>query len=86
MTLLIQEVRFATMADEAEVSDADRDRLFEIVRDGSYAEAKKVLSLVRSRHVLATYGSSTKLFFSSRRDAAEAQNCWRSSASEWALT
>ena len=36
-----QQVRFATMANE---SNANRDRLFEIVRDGSYAEAKKVLS------------------------------------------
>ena len=36
-----QQVRFATMANE---SNASRDRLFEIVRDGSYAEAKKVLS------------------------------------------
>ena len=36
-----QQVRFAAMANE---SNANRNRLFEIVRDGSYAEAKKVLS------------------------------------------
>ena len=39
-----QEVRFVAMTEEAEASDAARDRLFEIVRDGEYAEAKKVLS------------------------------------------
>ena len=38
-----QEVRFAAMANES-YSDRNRNRLFEIVRDGSYAEAKKVLS------------------------------------------
>ena len=32
------------MSDEAEVWYADRNRLFEVVRDGGYAEAKKVLS------------------------------------------
>ena len=36
-----QQMRFAAMANE---SNANRNRLFEIVRDGSYAEAKKVLS------------------------------------------
>ena len=41
-----QQVRFATMANE---SNANRDRLFEIVRDGSYAEAKKVMSDVIER-------------------------------------
>ncbi|CAE7194118.1 ANKRD65 [Symbiodinium sp. CCMP2592] len=37
--ILLTHVSFAAMSDEAE-----RNRLFEIVRDGSYAEAKKVLS------------------------------------------
>ena len=32
------------MTEQAEVSDVNRDRQFEIVRDGEFAEAKKVLS------------------------------------------
>ncbi|CAE7317277.1 unnamed protein product [Symbiodinium sp. CCMP2456] len=39
-----QEVRFVAMTAQAEVPIASRDRLFEIVRDGEYAEDKKVIS------------------------------------------
>ncbi|CAE7873193.1 ANKRD65 [Symbiodinium microadriaticum] len=39
-----QEVRFVAMTEQAEVSNVNRDRQFEIVRDGEYAEAKNVLS------------------------------------------
>ena len=39
-----QEVRFVGMTEQAEVSNVNRDRQFEIVRDGEFAEAKKVLS------------------------------------------
>jgi len=39
-----QEVRFVAMTEQAEVPIASRDRLFEIVRDGEYAEAKQIIS------------------------------------------
>ena len=39
-----QEVRFVAMTEQAEVSNVNRDRQFETVRDGEFAEAKKVLS------------------------------------------
>ena len=39
-----QGVRFATMADEPEDDETSRNRLFEIVRDGDYVDAKKALA------------------------------------------
>ncbi|CAE7468443.1 trappc1-1 [Symbiodinium microadriaticum] len=39
-----QEVRFVAMTEQADVSNVNRDRQFDIVRDGEFAEAKKVLS------------------------------------------
>ena len=61
---LNQQVRFATMANE---SYADRDRLFEIVRDGSHAEAKKVLSEADMSWRHTALGQNFLFFIAARR-------------------
>ena len=55
------------MTEEAEVSNVNRDRQFEIVRDGEYAEAKKVLSTADMSWRHSALGQNFLFFIAARR-------------------
>ena len=55
------------MTEEAEVSNVNRDRQFEIVRDGEFAEAKKVLSTADMSWHHSALGQNFLFFIAARR-------------------
>ncbi|OLP79172.1 hypothetical protein AK812_SmicGene40568 [Symbiodinium microadriaticum] len=60
-------VRLVAMTEEAEVSNVNRDRQFEIVRDGEFAEAKKVLSTADMSWRHSALGQNFLFFIAARR-------------------
>ena len=65
--IISQEVRLVAMTEQADVSNVNRDRQFEIVRDGEFAEVKKVLSTADMAWRRSALQQNFLLFIAARR-------------------